>query len=437
MSSSLILFLNFVIILSAICFTETAVLIFGALGFLVVLMSNFSSPGFKVFSGLLLLMTTLILYLYCLRISRLIRRDNVELENMEGEKNILAVELQHLRLENSTLKQKLQRYTALKDLTETLSSTLSLDTAVPLITDETFKIIDKSCACPLYLVDNEKQLLYLAGAKVQDTHYEIKAKRGDMFDNWVFKQRTQLMVEDTKKDFRFNANGVKDEDLRGVRSLISVPLISANKALGILRLDNTSCEAYYADDLRLLDIISHLAAVAIQNAMFYQRTKELAITDGLTGLFVHRYFQERFDQEIFRAFRTDSQFAFLMLDIDNFKGYNDKYGHIAGDIILKQIAKLISSSVNLGDIVARYGGEEFSILLVDTTKPEALKTAERIRKRIEEERFLLRREVTRVSISGGIALFPDDEREKEGLIRRADLALYKAKDEGKNRICTS
>lgn len=437
MISSLLLFLNFIIILSAIYFTEAVILIFGALGLLIVLASNLSFPGLKVFSGLLLVMTTLILYLYRLKMSRFIQKNKVELENMEGEKNILAVELQHLRLENISFKQKLQRYTKLKGLTETLSSTLSLDEAASLITEETFKIIDKSSACPLYLVDNEKQLLYLAGAKLQDAHCEIKAKRGDMFDNWVFKRRTRLMIKDIKKDFRFNVNGVKDEDLRGVRSLISVPLISANKVLGILRLDNTSCEAYYADDLRLLDIISDLGAVAIQNTIFYQRAKELAITDGLTGLFVHRHFQERFDREISRALWTNSQFAFLMLDIDNFKGYNDKYGHIAGDIILKQIAKLINSSVNPGDIVARYGGEEFGVLLVDTTKSEALKTAERIRKRVGEERFILRRELTRVSISGGIAFFPEDEKEKEDLIRRADSGLYRAKNMGKNIVCTS
>ncbi|MBU3933897.1 MAG: GGDEF domain-containing protein, partial [Candidatus Omnitrophica bacterium] len=115
----------------------------------------------------------------------------------------------------------------------------------------------------------------------------------------------------------------------------------------------------------------------------------------------------------------------------------DKYGHIAGDIVLKQIARLIGETCNPGDIVARYGGEEFGVLLVETDKNDALKTAERIRKRIEEEKFVLRREATRVNISGGLAFFPEDEKEKEGLIRKADLALYKAKSEGKNRICTS
>ena len=188
--------------------------------------------------------------------------------------------------------------------------------------------------------------------------------------------------------------------------------------------------------MRLLDIISDLSAVTIENTRLYQEMQKLAITDGLTGIFVHRYFQERFDQELSRALLTDSQFAFLMVDIDNFKSYNARYGHIAGDIVLRKIGQLISASVNPGDIVARYGGEEFAALLVDTTRDEALKIAERIRQRIEQESFILRRKISKVQISAGVSFFPDNGKEKESLILLADQALYKAKAEGKNRICT-
>ncbi len=383
---------------------------------------------------LLLMATICVFYTYCLKVSRLAYRINAELDNIEEEKNVLDVELEHSRLENTSLKQKLHRYATLKDLTETLSSTLSLDKTLSLITGETFRIIDKSNAGLLYLVDKEKQQLNLVSTKLADPQYEVKLKVGDIFDNWIFKQRTPLVVEDTKKDFRFNIQDAQG-DLRNVRSLISAPLISENKLLGILRLDNVSQKAYDADDLRLLAIISDLATVAIENTLLYQETEKLAITDGLTGLFVHRYFQERFEQEVSRALWTDSQFAFLMLDIDNFKQYNDRYGHIAGDIVLKKIAKLITSSVNPGDLVARYGGEEFGVLLVDTSKLEAEKVAQAIREKIEKKDFTLRRETTKVYVSGGIASFPDDGKVKENLIERADQALYKAKAKGKNRIC--
>ncbi len=360
----------------------------------------------------------------------------MELENIEEEKNVLSAELQHLRLENSSFKEKLQRYTTLKTLGETLSSTLSLEKVLSLITGETLRIIGKSDVCLLYLVDKKKQELSLAASHAARPGIDAKLKKGDIFDNWIFRQRSRLMVMDTKKDFRFNIQALEGKEDRLPGSLIAAPLIRGNKLLGILRLDNESAEAYDADDLRVLDIIADLAALAIENTLLYQQTDKLAITDGLSGLFVHRYFQQRFDQEIARAVWTSSQFAFLMLDIDDFKSYNDKYGHIAGDIVLKQIAGLISLNVTPGDIAARYGGEEFAVLLVDSSKTEALKIAGQIRENIEKKNFVLRRQAAKITVSGGLSFFPEDNGAKENLIKRADQALYKAKFEGKNRICT-
>lgn len=444
--TSLMLLLNFIIILSATYLGITGIVVFTVLGILGILLYGLNVSEFVSFYLVLLLATACIFFIYRLKERALNQKINVELDNIAGEKNILYAELEHLRLDNASLRQKLHRYSTLKYLTEILSSTSSLNELYSLITSETFRIIGKSSCGFLYLVDKQRQQLYLAGKKIAGMYQESfaatnqkiwsKIKKGDIFDNWVFKQRSKLMITDTEKDFRFNIRDIEAENIRGVRSLISVPLIRKNKLIGILRLDNTSKEAYDCDDLRVLDILSDLAAVAIENALLYQHTQKLAITDGLTGLFVHRYFQERFDQEISRALWTNSRFSFLMIDIDNFKRYNDKYGHIAGDIVLKQIARLIKSSVNPGDIVARYGGEEFGILLVDTPKLEALKIAGHIRKNIEKEKFVLRKEVTEVRISGGMAFFPEHGKVKEDLIARADKALYKAKREGKNIICT-
>lgn len=445
-NTSLHLVLSLSIILSATYFGAGGVVIFGLLALLIVFLhslriSGFSpllhaEAGFTIFPVFLLTATIYIFYSYCLKTSRLRRSVNKELEDIEEQTNVLGVELEHSRQQNFSLKQKLQRYTSLKSLTETLSSTLSFNETVSLITGEAFRIIDKANVSLLYLVDREKQELNLVNTKIPDPHYEVKFKRGDIFDNWVLRQRTPLLVDDTKKDFRFDVQDTQAKETRGARSLICAPLISEHKLLGILRLDNTSQKVYDSDDLRLLDIVSHLSAVAIENVLLYQKMQKLAITDGLTGLFVHRYFQERFEQEISRALWTNSQFAFLMIDIDNFKNYNDRYGHIAGDIVLKQIAKLISSGVNPGDMVARYGGEEFGVLLVNTHKTEALKVAYAIREKIEKEEFILRREITKARISGGIAFFPEQGKTKEILIQKADQALYQAKAQGKNRICT-
>ena len=444
LTTALLFALNFFIIFGVIYFGTKGILAFGCCGILAILLRSLRISALTqplragaepaIFPAILLAVTSCIFYLYSSRAGRLTRRIEKELDNIEEEKNILSVELEHGRLENASLKQKVRRYAVLKDLSETLSSTLSLDKTLSLITSEALRIIGKSNACLLYLVDRQKQQLSLASTRLEGAQYEVRFKKGDMFDNWIFKQRTPFIVEDAKKDFRFNIQDV-EANARNVRSLVSAPLISENKLLGILRLDNVSPRAYSADDLRLLDIISDLAAVAIENSLLYRESEKLAITDGLTGLFVHRYFQERFGEEISRSLWTDSQFAFLMLDIDDFKQYNDKYGHIAGDIVLKKVAGLITSSVHPGDIVARYGGEEFAVLLVEISKAEAQKVAQRLREKIEKKDFALRRERTRVRVSGGIASFPEDGKLKDELIRKADQALYRAKAEGKNRIC--
>jgi len=433
LASSLFLFLNFIIILAALYFGAEGIITFGLLSILAVFIYSLRISEILIFPILLLILTQALLYAYFLRFDRTNQKIVEELDQLDEQKNILAVELNHSRGEVDALKQKLQRFSALKWLTEVLSSTLSWERTNFLITTETLKIVGKTSACLLYLVDKQSQGLKLVGTKL-NVQNEMKQKKGDLFDSWVFKQRLPLLVTDTKKDFRFHVLD-PEGDTRGVRSLISAPLVSKNRLRGVLRLDNASPDAYDIDDLRLLGIIADLAAVAVENTLLYQRMQNLAITDGLTGLFVHRYFQQRFGEEISRALWTNSQMALLMLDIDNFKNYNDTYGHIAGDVILKQISKLIVSSVNPGDVVARYGGEEFAVLLLDTGADQARKIAEQIREKVERKKFALRRKVSEVRISGGVAFFPGHGRVKENLIQKADQALYRAKREGKNRIC--
>jgi diguanylate cyclase (GGDEF)-like protein len=194
---------------------------------------------------------------------------------------------------------------------------------------------------------------------------------------------------------------------------------------------------YTQDDLRLLDIISDLGAVAVQNAFLYSRTQELAIHDGLTGLAVRRYFMERFRNEIKRAARKREEMALLILDIDHFKEYNDKYGHAAGDLVLKHMAKTILGMVDEADVVGRYGGEELVVLLCGKSKKEAAAEAEKIRKAVKEKPFTLRRQETQLTVSIGMATYPEDAVSEEELIRIADGRLYKAKTEGRNRICSS
>ena len=156
---------------------------------------------------------------------------------------------------------------------------------------------------------------------------------------------------------------------------------------------------------------------------------DLAIKDGLTGLFNRRYFNELVNIEAKRLARNPVSFSLLMLDIDNFKNYNDTKGHPAGDDLLKGIAKILKSSVRSVDMVCRYGGEEFIIILPQTDKSAAQIIAERIR--VQVGLYLP------ATISIGIATFPDDAKETEQVIKKADNALYQAKQTGKNKWCVA
>jgi diguanylate cyclase (GGDEF)-like protein len=167
------------------------------------------------------------------------------------------------------------------------------------------------------------------------------------------------------------------------------------------------------------------------------KLNQLANTDGLTGLYNHRYFQEVLVKEVRRSERHNREFALLFLDIDNFKKYNDDYGHVKGDLVLKKVAESIGNNIRRSDMVARYGGEEFVIILPETGEKGALMHADNIRKSIEEYTCngMDGLPEAPITISIGIALFPIDGTTPSALIKASDNALYEAKAQGKNKVC--
>lgn len=358
-----------------------------------------------------------------------------QIENLEEELNALKAEYAITKSTNEALKEKVIRYATLKDLTGRLSSSLDLDSVINVAIDNVFELVEKQDACLLFLVEEEEQELALKAARGKSGQISIKSKKGDIFDLWVLKQRQPLLMSDVGKDFRFNLDLIPEEFKREYKSLISAPIIFEKKVIGVLRVESKRADTYVSDDLRFLAILADLVAIALENAKLYHRIEELAIRDGLTGLYCHRYFKDRLDEDIIKATRIRQPLSVLMLDIDNFKEYNDKYGHIAGDIVLKHIADILKSSTEPGDFVARYGGEEFVLILFDRDKAEAQKFAEALRRKIESEIILLRRTETRITVSIGCATFPRDSIVKDELIKLADGALYEAKKRGKNRVC--
>jgi diguanylate cyclase (GGDEF)-like protein len=170
-----------------------------------------------------------------------------------------------------------------------------------------------------------------------------------------------------------------------------------------------------------------------------ERLNRLAVTDGLTGLYNHRYLHEHLQQAVERSLRDGVPVAMLMIDVDHFKKYNDRHGHPAGDEALRTVARLIAEDRRQVDIVARYGGEEFAVLLHDVGRPQAVEVAEKIRTRISSTKIPHAEEqpLGRMTVSTGVAVCPDDATSAAALLESADVALYRAKKSGRDTVVAS
>ncbi len=217
--------------------------------------------------------------------------------------------------------------------------------------------------------------------------------------------------------------------IKGFETLISIPLVSEEKIAGVLYIENIP-RIYFENFL----ILAGQFAIQLQKVILYKKVQAMAITDSLTEVFTRRYFLERFREEIRRSMRRKSSMSFLMLDLDHFKEKNDKFGHLVGDVILKEIAKVLKANLREIDIIGRYGGEEFGVVLTAINKQAALQAAERLRLGVEHSVFRAYDEKVSITVSIGMASFPEDGVDEYGLIEAADKALYRAKTKGRNRI---
>ncbi len=223
-------------------------------------------------------------------------------------------------------------------------------------------------------------------------------------------------------------------------SFISYPIMIGGRKVGVLNVtDKSSGGAYDEVDLSLLEIIGPQVALALERAEWQERATEfqlMSITDSLTGLPNRRYLEERLAEELNRSKRYDSPMSFLMIDIDDFKVYNDKNGHQAGDVALQITAHCLKGALRAVDIASRYGGEEFCILLPETGITEAGTIADRIRHRVSTTEFPhgKAQPLGHVTISIGVSTFTKNIDTSENIIAAADRALYQAKSKGKDRV---
>ena len=222
-------------------------------------------------------------------------------------------------------------------------------------------------------------------------------------------------------------------------SMVAVPLVVKNRLAGVLNLHKENPADFSDAELKLVQAIANQAAIAIENAQLYEKARDLSNTDELTGLANRRHFQEILKRELAQARRFNSNFSVIMADIDHFKSFNDTHGHLRGDVVLKKVASIILQNTRGIDLVGRFGGEEFVILLPKTTREGARAAAEKLRQWMEQETFSGADQSQpggRITLSLGVAEFPTDSKDVYELLDMADRALYRGKQEGRNRVVT-
>ena len=242
----------------------------------------------------------------------------------------------------------------------------------------------------------------------------------------------EVLTEDARKR-------VADKYLQTLSTqyFVTVPLKAKDKVAGIMLVDNIFTQKPITkSDIGLLSLFANHAGLAIENSRLYEEKVYLSNIDWLTKLWNHGHFQAILSRELTKARGSDTHLSLIMIDIDDFKNYNDRFGHVAGDGVIKGMARILIDASRKKDYVCRYGGEEFSIILPQATKEDAKNIAERLRKKVREYNFPNQDAQPKgiFTLSCGIATYPHDAHNKDSLIRNADSALFKAKKSGKDRI---
>ena len=217
-------------------------------------------------------------------------------------------------------------------------------------------------------------------------------------------------------------------------SLVSLPVIYADQMLGVLNVESRSPQAFSEEDVLLLRTLADQVASALHNAFVFQKAKEQAITDGLTGVKTHRFFMEALNAEWRRATRVGRHFSLMLLDLDKFKFVNDYYGHLEGDTILQRTGRILEQNCRRSDVVARYGGDEFVVLMPETNAEQALLLGDKLRTWLANDPLLREKNIT---ASVGLATFPSHASTPQELIQISDASMYLAKHQGGNAVVSA
>jgi two-component system cell cycle response regulator len=343
---------------------------------------------------------------------------------LERERNRVG-RVEKLEKENRDLE-------ALIDISRLVASTLEAEEVLKLLVRKVEGVLRADRCSVIFIKEGDTRVGY-----VMASHDDPEISRLEIdLNKYPEVQRAMetgntVVIRDALKDPLVREFG-EEIQKAGFKSLLVVPMAHGDEAFGTLLLRAARARDGFSEwEIKFCQIVANTSANALKNAELFQKLKRQAITDGMTEMYNHRFFQEQFRVQAERTKRTGRPLSVLMIDIDNFKWINDYYGHAVGDRAICFVADKLRANSREGDVVARYGGDEFVWLLCDTDLEDAVKVANRFRRSITENPF----ETTGfLSVSVGVATYPTDTPSIARLLQQADRAMYLSKGEGGNRV---
>jgi len=337
---------------------------------------------------------------------------------------------------NNELKGKLSELYSLYQISFVLSLTFDLDEvlkSVKRLYKKNFKIDELAL---MLLDDKSGHLKVEASYGLRSGLRNFSPKHGEKNIFYaVLKQKSHIYIPDVSQETGLTIFSNSGRTRKG--AFLSMPLTpEKSNPIGVINFYRKKPNSFPEAEIDLLLKLAEQVANVIEQTLLFKKTKELSITDELTGIYNRRYLNQRLDREVTRSKRYKRPLTAIMIDIDYFKIYNDLNGHLLGDEVLKRVAHIIDNNIRKADILARYGGEEFMLLLPEIDKEHAFQVAEKLRKTVENEDFPKEARLPHknLTISLGFATLLEDTYNAHELLKFADIALYEAKNQGRNRI---